>query len=493
MNRDLAIAVFKRWDDGLPVNERIFYKAASVLVENPDLALAEARYYTILDSYLSRGGPMTSIEKNAFCLAYGNVKTASIKTRFDEYALLRTLCENEFIPDLNKLANLSGPPQDADVQQNQDQRQGAVQDPESIQQLTGNPAALMDQDWQGNPLYKPTPTAPGQLPPGGQGDSGNMNQLVSNNANKDQIEAQKQQAMVAQQAEQTKEQPQQGSKEQIQMLYNQMTPEQKLQHAAPQVAPEDIQRYAQELSKIEQQTGIKIKDPAQVKKVVGGVEKKEKKIIDEAIKAQFEQNNEMYGPLPGQEGADMGQGQAQDADPAGTMKMAETGKERAHRYGLTGAVASGIGTMGVPQVAGTGVGALSSAGSFLVKNKKTIENMADGISQGKAPDLSAFKGLGKSIKRRAIAGNIAGGIGAAALGYGAGRLTHRLAHGAATDNQVKKTAAPITPYKEEKIDSDTNHFGKLRETRAEDPEDYGKIKKAVVLKLASLLKKKTFI
>ena len=302
MNNQLAAAIFDRWNNGLPVSEVNMYKAAEFVGGNPQLALLEARYYTILDNYLGRGGEMTDLEKNAFSLFTGKYfsdfeKVASSYGIPEDDLIFRSLLSTEFVPYLLKAAESQpGPQEGSVVQQNPDVRQQAIDNPQSIQQATGNPAALQSPDWQGNPMYKPTPTAPGQIPPS---QNGNMNQLMYNEQHKGELEAQKQQQMMSQLAAQTQQNPQAGSKEQIQMLYNQMTPQQKVQHAAPQVSPEDVERHAQEVSKIEAQTGLKIKDPAQIKKIIGGIEKQDKQIIDQAIQQQFNQSQEMYGPLPG--------------------------------------------------------------------------------------------------------------------------------------------------------------------------------------------------
>lgn len=307
MDNLLATAIFARWNAGLPVSETNLYKAASHFGEDPELALVEARYYTTLDNYLHRGGPMTTYEKIALSLANDNdpielVKTASAYDVSVESIILNSLAKNEYIPYLYKLAQVEpGTPQEgASVAQDPNARQQAL-DPASIQQLTNNPAALTMQDWQGQTLYKPSPTAPGQIPPGSP--EGNIDQLMQQEQNKDQIQAQKDQTVKEQMMAQTQQQPQQGSKEQIQQLYNQMTPEEKAQHAVPEANPQEAPEIAQHIQTVEQQVGTAITDPAQIKKIYGEMQKAKKKEIDEAIKMQFQNQADassagQFGPVP---------------------------------------------------------------------------------------------------------------------------------------------------------------------------------------------------
>lgn len=46
MDLELARAVFKRWNDGLPVAEAVFYKAASFFTDDPEAVLVEAKNLT---------------------------------------------------------------------------------------------------------------------------------------------------------------------------------------------------------------------------------------------------------------------------------------------------------------------------------------------------------------------------------------------------------------------------------------------------------------
>ena len=80
MDRELAGAVLQRWDEGLPVAETALYKAASVLGIDPQLALAEARYYTRLDSFLLEKRAMTRDERSFFSRAAGIDPRLMVKT-----------------------------------------------------------------------------------------------------------------------------------------------------------------------------------------------------------------------------------------------------------------------------------------------------------------------------------------------------------------------------------------------------------------------------
>ncbi len=327
MDRDLAIAVFQRWSVGEPVSEVSLVKAASALGANPYDALLEARYYTDLTNYLNRGGgEMNDYEKHIFSGATGfhsedMCKTASAYMLPDEELILAHLSEQNFVPYLPKLAEAMA---QAGTDPNAQQGEQVQQDPEleaQMQELMAQQQMAQQQQVQAG-MVKPTPTAPSQIPPS---PSGNSEQLLYNEVNKDQLEQQRQQQMQQQQMQQTQQNPQQGSKEQLQQMYSAMTPEQKIQHAAPQVGQEHRQRYADTLGQVEEAAGLKITDPSQVQKVVKGVEKQDKKIIDEAIKqvtdvqagAGGAGGGGNFGPLPGEPGDTSGQGAPGGSSPGG--------------------------------------------------------------------------------------------------------------------------------------------------------------------------------
>lgn len=386
MDKQLAEAVLLRWSSGLPVSEHNLYKAAEFFGEDPQLALDEARYWTKLDDYLSRGGPMTQYEKDYFKLATGAIEFyedlagfTKIANKYEipeEEIILRTLAQNEFVPYLYKLANDVGPQQGAQVQQDPAARG------EAISQATGNPAALMSQDFQGNTLYRPTPTAPGQVPPG---QNGNMDQLLYQESNKDMIEGQKNEAVKQQMMQQTQQQPQGGSKEQIQQLYNQMTPEEKAQHATPEAAPEELPEIAQYINQVEQQVGTKITDPAQIKKIYGEMQKAKKKEIDEAIKMQFQNQADassagQFGPVPDRLGG--GGGAPGGAPPGGDPGMGgpppggpQGGPGAAPPGGGAGGPAKPPGGAGGPPKGPPG-GIPKMAGNLQAIRRRTLEKLA---------------------------------------------------------------------------------------------------------------------
>lgn len=371
MDLEIAQAVIGRWSQGLPVSEHMLYKSAEALGEDPELSLVEARYYTTLDSYLSRGGPMTDYEKIALSLACGHYpevfeKTASKYRLSEEELIISSLASNEFIPYLYKLAEIApGVPQDdSAVQQNP-----AARDPVAIQQQTGNPAALTAQDWKGDTLYRPTPTAPGQLPPGGEG--GNMNQLMEQEQNKDQIQGQKDEQQRQQMMAQTQQQPQQGSKEEIQQIYNQMTPEEKAPHAVPEANPQEIPEIAQHIQAIEQQVGTPITDPAQIKKIYGEMQKAKKKEIDEAIKMQFQNqvdasSSGQFGPLPARLGGGASGG-APGASPGGDPNSGGQPPQAPPSPGGEAPEAIGGGSGGPPKPPGKGKTTLTKTSSVLAR------------------------------------------------------------------------------------------------------------------------------
>lgn len=334
MDRDLAFATFQRWSAGEPVSENSLFKAASTLGTNPYDALLEARYYTDLTNYLNRGGgEMNEYERHIFSGAAGAhsdemSKTASAYMLPDEELILAHLSEQNFVPYLPKLAEAMA---QAGTDPNAQQGQAVQQDPEleaQMQELMTQQQMAQQQQVQAG-MVKPTPTAPSQIPPSPEG---NSEQLLYNEVNKDQLEQQRQQQMQQQMQQQTQQNPQQGSKEQLQQMYSAMTPEQKIQHAAPQVGQEHRQRYADTLGQVEQTAGLKITDPSQVQKVVKGVEKQDKKIIDEAIKQVTDVQAQgaggaaggggNFGPLPGEPGDTSGQG---GAEPGGAPGGVEAG------------------------------------------------------------------------------------------------------------------------------------------------------------------------
>lgn len=284
--------IFDLFCEGKPVSERLLYKAAESLSLDPEDIIREAHYYQVLDSYLDRGGEMVESEKAYLSKAAGSHygllrKTASTYGASEEELILRTLFNNNFVPDMNKLAEMdSGQPQEGNIQQSPEYRQLLQNNPDIIGQM-------VEQGNNGQLLSKPTPSSPSQLPPS---QNGNYEELLYNDANKEMLEQQEEEKQRQQMMQQTQQQPQQGSPEEIQFLYNQMSSQERVTHAAPYLSPEQQQVVAQHIDQIEQQSGLKLNQLDQIKKVVQEMEKLQKKMIDESIKQHFEQQQPQTGP-----------------------------------------------------------------------------------------------------------------------------------------------------------------------------------------------------
>ncbi len=342
MDRDLALATIDRWNSGRPVTEEKLYKAAFMLSDEADNILGEARYFTILDSYLERGGGMYESEKAFFSKVAGSnyfelQKTASTYAIPEELLLLRSLASNHFVPDLDKIAEMAvEDPSQQVLQQNPQLREQILQDPSMLNQL-------VEQGQNGETMYRPTPTAPPQMP---AGENGNYEQLLWNDQHKDEIEAGQAEQMRQQQMQQMQQNPQPGSKEEITAMYGQMNSQEKVQNAVPYAQPEKMEEIAARIDQVEAQAGSKIMDPKQVQKIYDEMAKLDQKKIDEAIKqisqeaqqAMGQAGQQQLGPFPARltggaqggqpgqqapqqgggqqsQGGQMGQGQPQQSKP----------------------------------------------------------------------------------------------------------------------------------------------------------------------------------
>lgn len=341
MDYQLARATLKNWNEGLPVAEKQLYKAAEVLDLNPKEVLREARFNTILDGYLARGGEMLNSERAYFSNSLGSdfnqvTKLGSIA---DEL-ILRSLLEVNWTPDLRKLAFMDSAEPDGIVQQQPDLREMIQNNPDLIGQL-------VQPDQQGQIMARPTPSAPQQLPPSPQG---NYQQLLWNEQNKPQIEQQQEEQMKQQMLAQNP--APQGNKEQLSMLYQQMTAQEKVQHSLPQCPPEQIEEMVQKIEQVEQQAGTAITDPKQIQKIYQEIAKLQTKKVDEAIKqisqqAQAEmQPQQNFGPIPqrlqqGQPQPQQNQMNPQMQSPA-IQKQANFIPRSAITYGLVGGLTGGV-------------------------------------------------------------------------------------------------------------------------------------------------------
>lgn len=287
MDHDLAGAVFRRWDDGYPVSEVTFCKAASVLGIDPALALTEARYITALSKYAASSRSMSASERAYFSLAAGEDPRVMEKVAYShglnsDELILRKLSDRGFKPDLEKIA-LMVPPQEpaAGGQEQAGQEQGGQPPPQAGPEQGA-------QLQQAPTLFKPAPTAPEQTPPGPMG---NMESLV-----------QGQQQVFGQQAQDNGGLPPAGAE---QPPPPPPEPGERIQQVAPGMDPETTQRYGQKLTEFEQEIGMQISDPKQMVKFVTEMQKVDKKYIDEGIKQMGQRlegemgiGSQVKGPQP---------------------------------------------------------------------------------------------------------------------------------------------------------------------------------------------------
>lgn len=294
MDRELAGAVLGRWREGLPVYETALYKAASVLGIDPQAALMEARFYTHLDRYLLEKRAMRPFERKLFSAAAGfdsqrMVKTASQYRVSPDQLILESLRRREFVPDLEKLANLSAVGGDPTVAQ-----AGGAAQPEmgGMPQGQGDMPALAappqpGQAVQQNPQarFKPSPMAPEQVPPDA---NGNLDALL-----------QQHQDVFGQQAQDNGGMPPAGQPEPPPPP---PSPEERIQQVFPDADEETLARYGQHLTEFEQQIGMPVSDPKSMVKFVKELQKVDAKRVDQGMKAYGQQ-------LEQQQAAELGIGQ----------------------------------------------------------------------------------------------------------------------------------------------------------------------------------------
>lgn len=283
MDREIAEAVFTRWQDGLPVYEGTLYKAASALGANPDAVLSEARFYHHLDRALERGTGFTAPEREYFAAASGFDPDSMEKTAeaygFDssDSLIMRALSRRNFSPDLEKIAfmGMQGGPSDGGP--------AAATDPLAPEggEEMGQPMAAGPQpgaQLQQNPMVRPSPTAPAQVP---SAEGGNLQELLGA-------------------AGQTPGADENGGLPPGGAGASGAPPEppdasERLQQAMPDIPPDALERYAPKLEEFEQQVGMTVMDPKQVEKFIKEMQKADKKIIDEAMKQYGEQNAQQLG------------------------------------------------------------------------------------------------------------------------------------------------------------------------------------------------------
>jgi hypothetical protein len=296
MDLELAGAVLARWQEGLPVYEGTLYKAAEAVGLDPQLALMEARFYDALDSYLLEKRAMSPAERILFSIAAGfdpntMEKTASAYRLDTDELILQALYARNWQPDMAKLAMMpmqAGPGEGPEMDPT-GMMGGQPPIPPEMAAAMGAPPqgdAAVQQDPSARPGWAPPPTAPGQVPPG---EDGNMDALL-------------QQAGQANSADAGGGLPPAGG-DMNQPPPPPPTPQEKIQQAAPDLPPENVERYAQMMQQVEQETGVTVTDPKQVQKIIQQGQKQDTKVIDEAIKkldqqAATQQQTAMAGGKP---------------------------------------------------------------------------------------------------------------------------------------------------------------------------------------------------
>jgi hypothetical protein len=284
MDRELAEAVFVRWGEGLPVYEGTLYKAASVLGADPGAVLAEARFYHYLDRALERGTGFTAPERDYFSAASGYDPDEMEKTaeacgfESSDNMILRALAKRHFVPDIEKLAflGMQGGPTDGGpaAAAGSMAPEGGEEGGQPLADAAPQPGAALQQ----NPLVRPSPTAPGQVP---SSEGGNLQELLGA-------------AGETPGADENGGLPPAGAGAEG-APPEQPDAAQRLQQAMPAIPPDALERYAPKLEEFEQQVGMTVMDPKQIEKFIKEMQKADKKIIDEAMKQFGEQNAQQMG------------------------------------------------------------------------------------------------------------------------------------------------------------------------------------------------------
>lgn len=286
MDQELATAVFHRWNAGEPVAETTFHKAASVLGIDPDDALLEARYYTMLDYDLAKvasGYPLSDADLHFYAAAAGGshdafTKTASVYHLHPQDLILQKLASRQWVPDLDgiKLSMMMGGMEDP-MAAGGGMEAGMMGPAGAEGAEAGMPGPVPGQDVQQAPQqrFKPSPMAPAQVPPSPQG---NMQQLARQAMEPSPPSQDMMGGMgVGGEGSGTDMAPSTPAPPPP-------TPEEKLQQVVPDLPPETVGRYAEKLQEVEQQAGMPIEDPNQVQKFVAQMKKQDAKVIDDAIK-----------------------------------------------------------------------------------------------------------------------------------------------------------------------------------------------------------------
>lgn len=336
MDHEIAHEVLRQWNTGQPVYEANLYKAAAALGIDPESALLEARWYTMLDHDLmkmaSEGGELSTEALFVYSAAAGEdprvlSKTASRHHLSSTELVLAKLAERDWVPDLAMLkaammapvrddgsAGDMGAPMMDPAAMGGDAAQPAMAPPDQPQ-----PGAQVQQQPQAR--YKPSPMAPMQTPPAAEG---NLMPLVDAarhpNPEMEMAGGVGQGGMQPEAAPGSMD-PAAGPAGAPQEDPPPMAPEDKLTQVDPSIDPETMQRWAPKLQEIEQQTGIQMNDPQQIQKFIGEMQKADQKTLDEAIKAmnQPQPLNKPAGGVQAQGGGD--QQPAQQEEPQQKVAM----------------------------------------------------------------------------------------------------------------------------------------------------------------------------
>jgi len=300
MDKDLAAAVLNGFSSGAKINDTMLEKAAQCIGVDSREIVKEARLRTYISTYLEKGASSPVFED------YLSAACGVSKGRLEKIAKLYSIPLEKVAITYLQARNFQVDGKIAEFDDGVASGQNLQQDPSALQQPQLPPGALTSQDPFGNTMFQPSPSAPAQVPPS---EDGNMGQLMENDQNKEQIQAEQEQLgadQMLQQAGQAEMQPGatgQYSKEQIQQALSMADSQGKMQYAFPGASEQEMARAIEALDNVEAQTGLKVSDPAQLKKIVGEIQKENKKVIDEAIKAQFGGTGgggpgEATGPLP---------------------------------------------------------------------------------------------------------------------------------------------------------------------------------------------------
>lgn len=295
MDRELASAVFRRWDDGLPVAETTLYKAAAALGVDPQAALVEARFLTYLGDYLQKHAELDRTHRILFSAAAGlsdqRMEKAAFLHRVDpDELILHALRERDFVPDLAglaKLANVSGIGGDPTVDgMTPPPDMGDPEQAQAMQAAMGMQAPPQQgQAVQQPPGFKPSPMAPEQLPPS---PDGNLESLL-----------QSQQGAYGQGALDNGGLPPAGMPEPPPPP---KTPSDRVREVGPSLDDETVQRYAEQLERFESGMNMQVADPKQMVKFVKELQKVDGKRIDQGIKAMGQQLEQEQAQELGVEG-----------------------------------------------------------------------------------------------------------------------------------------------------------------------------------------------